>query len=216
LKNSINNSTNKLCGVYKITCLVNNKIYIGSSIDIDYRWKQHLYYLKGKYHYNPYLQRSFNKYGVDNFKFEIIELTEEKDRLEKESSYIVKLNSVAPLGFNFTSITSPGFRGRKHTKQAKLKLRLATLGRRMPSQSRDCIHKVPLIEHGYSVEESKKLGRFFAKPFKIIDPDGKLIEGVGIRRFCAKNNLNMTCIGKIKRRLQNFHRGWTLPESERT
>lgn len=35
-------SKEKLIGVYQIKNIVNSKIYIGSSIDIHTRWKQHL------------------------------------------------------------------------------------------------------------------------------------------------------------------------------
>lgn len=56
------------CGIYKITNLINNKIYIGQSDDIERRWKQHTY---GKG--NKHLRSSFLKYGLINFKFEIIE-----------------------------------------------------------------------------------------------------------------------------------------------
>ena len=32
---------NKICGVYKIKNIINNKIYVGSSKDIKNRWYQH-------------------------------------------------------------------------------------------------------------------------------------------------------------------------------
>ena len=58
------------CGIYKIMN-TNGKVYIGSSIHINKRWSEHLRQLRGKYHENKYLQRSWNKYG-DSFVFEVL------------------------------------------------------------------------------------------------------------------------------------------------
>jgi len=60
-------------GVYEIRNLLNNHIYIGSSINICKRWKEHTSSLiKGK-HANQHLQKAWNKYGEDNFSFRILE-----------------------------------------------------------------------------------------------------------------------------------------------
>jgi len=57
-------------GVYKITNLLNNKCYIGSSYDINARLTIHKRNLRLNIHHSSYLQRSYNKYGKENFKFE--------------------------------------------------------------------------------------------------------------------------------------------------
>ena len=77
------------CGIYKITNLVNGKIYIGSAIRIDRRFKSHLSQLRGNYHINSHLQNAFNEYGIDNFKFERIENVKDKNKLlEREQYYL--------------------------------------------------------------------------------------------------------------------------------
>ena len=72
-------------GIYKITNQINNKVYIGQSRDIEKRLANHKTYLRGNYHYNTYLQNSYNKYGEKNFKFEILKICKTKylDRFEK-------------------------------------------------------------------------------------------------------------------------------------
>ncbi len=48
------------CGIYKIENILDNKIYVGSSIDISKRLMKHKYHLRGDYHNNNYLQNAYN------------------------------------------------------------------------------------------------------------------------------------------------------------
>lgn len=59
--------------VYQIRNLINNKRYIGSTKDVIQRWKYHKDNLQKNRHGNQYLQHAWNKYGENNFVFEIIE-----------------------------------------------------------------------------------------------------------------------------------------------
>lgn len=69
-------------GIYKITNLTNNKVYIGQTDRLNEREREHFYRLGRCEHHNEYLQKSFNKHGKDNFKFQIIELTDDLDNRE--------------------------------------------------------------------------------------------------------------------------------------
>ena len=80
-----------LSGVYSIVCKTTGKGYIGSSIDIQYRWKKHLYLLRKGNHTNPHLQSSFNKYGEESLDFRLVEDLsglQEKDVREIEQTYL--------------------------------------------------------------------------------------------------------------------------------
>lgn len=59
-------------GIYKIITLHNNKYYIGSSIDIEKRWRDHLSKMKMQKHANMYLQNVYNKYGESDFAFVVL------------------------------------------------------------------------------------------------------------------------------------------------
>ena len=124
---SINNyamnkiNTRAISGIYKITCKVNNKIYIGSAKDIKTRWVHHRSKLKHHKHNNPYLQKAYNKYGEVNFIWEIIEECSVNDLLLKEQYYIDMLRPFDDRGYNISVTASNPMMGRKHTLQTRIK-----------------------------------------------------------------------------------------------
>lgn len=75
-------------GIYCIENVINNKKYIGQSIEIENRWCKHRSELKKGKHDNDYLQKSWNKYGGNNFKFYILEECNVKDLDDRERYYI--------------------------------------------------------------------------------------------------------------------------------
>ena len=89
-----------MTGIYKIENLINRKVYIGKSKDVDLRIKQHLEKLILNKHKNKHLQNAWNKYSEENFKFEIIEECDENKLNEREIYWIAifKNNS-----YNLTS-----------------------------------------------------------------------------------------------------------------
>jgi len=93
--------------IYKITNLLNAKVYIGSSVNIKKRKQSHFRDLRKKKHYNPHLQNSFNKHGIDNFEFEIIEECCDKTRWKREAHYIKEYNSLLK-GYNIQDIDENG------------------------------------------------------------------------------------------------------------
>lgn len=96
-------------GIYKITCTVNGKIYIGSSIDIARRFREHRSKLKNKTHNNKYLQRSWDKHGKENFSLSIIEECKENDLIKREQYWIDELKPyIKEIGFNLIRDACPG------------------------------------------------------------------------------------------------------------
>jgi len=94
----------KICGIYKITNLSNGKAYIGQSINIYGRWKQHTQSIdqaQDMNYQNP-LRRAFCKYGLKEqvstpgeyagFKFEIIQCCQQDDLDKLEYDWIKRLN----------------------------------------------------------------------------------------------------------------------------
>lgn len=90
--------------IYKITCIPQNKVYVGQTKNKRKRIDEHKYDLRHNIHHSVYMQRAFNKYGESNFKFEIIEACNELNVDEKERYWISYYNSTDKnFGFNSES-----------------------------------------------------------------------------------------------------------------
>ena len=78
----------KICGIYCIENITNNKMYIGLSTNIYKRWNKHKRMLNNNEHPNEHLQLSWNIHGEDSFTFKIIEQCE-KDILGPREEYYI-------------------------------------------------------------------------------------------------------------------------------
>src|SRR5690606_26110393 len=98
-----------MAGIYIIKNNINNKVYIGSTLkSINFRFKTHIKLLNNSKHENPLLQNAWNKYGVKNFTFEVIEKFENitiDELLLLEQQYISKFNSIDKnFGYNICKV----------------------------------------------------------------------------------------------------------------
>lgn len=89
--------------LYKITNLINNKVYIGQTIHPNKRWWEHCFHAKQKDDNLP-IHLAIAKYGKENFKFEVLEWCENYD--EREHELILQYNSLSPNGYNILDGTS--------------------------------------------------------------------------------------------------------------
>lgn len=87
-------------GVYKIENTINGKIYIGESVKVEDRWIKHKKDLKSNNHHSHKLQRDWNEYGEESFKFELMLSIEHRDMrivkgfcVLKEEEYIKKYDT---------------------------------------------------------------------------------------------------------------------------
>lgn len=135
-----------MIGLYAIKNKQNKKIYIGkSSVDIQNRLSTHKSLLNRNKHYNKHLQKSWNKYGEENFSFEIIldcEGLTDKEILEEEMKMISKFNSTnIAFGYNLTK-GGEGILGYKHSETTKKKLGIYSTGRTHSDKTKDRIKDV--------------------------------------------------------------------------
>ena len=119
-------------GIYIIKNNINEKIYIGSAVNIEKRIKHHIWELQKGRHCNNYLQRAWNKYQEDNFSFETYLLCEKQNLIFYEQLTIDA--SIIRYGreniYNISS-TAGSTLGRKHTEASKIKIGLTSKGRNL-------------------------------------------------------------------------------------
>lgn len=119
-------------GVYTITNTINGKIYVGSSTSNIYRRLiQHKVDLKRNIHRNSYLQNSYNKYGKDVFKFEILEYHSPEFCISMEQLWMNNLNTCnRNLGYNIAVVAGNAF-GQKRTPKQKDNISKSLIGKRV-------------------------------------------------------------------------------------
>lgn len=76
------------CGIYSIVCNANGNSYIGSSKNIEKRWKKHKWELSKGIHHSSRLQRSWLKYGDSKFEFMVIESSSATGLFRLEQDYL--------------------------------------------------------------------------------------------------------------------------------
>ena len=119
----------KKMGVYQIRNLLNDKIYIGSSKNIDQRWAEHVSLLRGNYHHNPHLQNAWNKYGEDEFIFEMIEVMKDENKLLLREQWC--LDNCSP-DYNIALYASSPMKGRKMSDENRKRQSIAYSGEGHP------------------------------------------------------------------------------------
>lgn len=110
--------------IYLITNLANGHMYVGQASNKDKRFKEHVKTLSGNYHCNVYLQRSWNLFGKECFRFEVLEECSIENLNDREQHYIDILNpeyNMAPVAGSMLNY--------KHTKEARANMSKAHIGK---------------------------------------------------------------------------------------
>src|SRR5512147_117294 len=108
-----------ISGIYSIT--INNKIYIGSAVNLTKRQYKHKSHLNTNSHPNVYLQRAYNKYH--EFNFQVLQYCDKNDLLKFEQFWIDWTKSCDPIcGYNMAPVAGSSL-GRKMSEEAKAKMR---------------------------------------------------------------------------------------------
>jgi group I intron endonuclease len=162
--------------IYKIINKVNRKFYIGSTLDIKDRWREHKKDLREDKHHSIHLQRAWNKYGEDNFEIQIIEWLDgvnEEELREKEKYYIELLKPYKrDIGYNVSRGAKTcilygkenGFYGKTHTEETR-KCISQKLKKYFQKYGHPCIGRTLSDETKKKISIANK-GRKMSKEFK--------------------------------------------------
>ena len=129
--------------IYKITNLVNQKIYIGQTNNPKRRWAEHKCIARHNFKYKSALYNAMRFYGIKNFQFQIVEECEDEIMPSREAYYIQQWNTICPNGYNLT----PGgekvfgqynpFFGKHHSDETKKKISEKNKGRKFSQEERE-------------------------------------------------------------------------------
>lgn len=155
-------------GIYKIKNTINHKLYIGSAVNIHTRWNRHKHNLRKGNHHSIKLQRAWDKYGENNFIFEIMLICNRNDLQFYEQSALDVMNSYN-AGYNSNPFARTSL-GAKHTEETKKKLSEIAKKRKYSLETRakisialrrreikpETVEKLRLINSGKIVSEETR------------------------------------------------------------
>lgn len=115
-----------MIGIYAIVNRINDRVYIGQSINVRDRLAHHKSSQKHGRHENDYLQKSWNKYGEMHFDFIVLQECEETYLDELECYYIELFDSInRNKGYN---LASGGNQNKHMSETSRLKMSKAKIG----------------------------------------------------------------------------------------
>jgi hypothetical protein len=116
-----------VCGIYAIKNTVNGKLYIGQSLDVLQRWRQHKHRLDEGTHLNAHLQAAWQMHGANSFLFQVLRVCE-PDALGTTEEAV--LAAVSPdLRYNIGPAGDNPTRGLKHGESVRANMSRAKGGR---------------------------------------------------------------------------------------
>lgn len=145
----------KQSGVYAIQHLETGRTYIGSSVSMSRRWREHQSLLKLGEHHARDLQVDWNLYGPSAFVFVVLEvIQDEASRIVSEQLHIDRIDH--PYNANGRAGSGPKA-GWKHSESSRRKMSAALTGRKKSDA-----HKAALSAskkgHVYTPEHRAAIG----------------------------------------------------------
>jgi len=121
-------------GIYQIRNNLNGNRYVGSAVNLDRRWQDHLTRLRRGQHRNAHLQAAFSKYDKGTFVFEVLEHVAPDNLIGREQHYLDMLSPEYNI-----SPTADSSLGVRHTNETKQKISAAMTGKHLSEETRQKI-----------------------------------------------------------------------------
>lgn len=191
--------------IYQIRNVITNAVYIGSVLDRNPqdRWMRHRKDLRGNIHHSQHLQRAWNKYGEQNFVFEILEKVKD-NVLKREQWYLDdrKNNHPRRLTYNVCWVAG-NCQGRKMKKSTLRKISLANTGRKQTTEAKE-----------------KQLHTWAKKckhPYSFTSPDNVVYNNVrNLRAFAREHNIGSgSSLRKLHQGKLHQVKGWIKTGTKR-
>jgi len=169
---------NAKMGVYKLVNKINEKMYVGSTTDLEKREKDHFRDLKANIHRNHKLQEGYDEFGKDAFTFIIIKIIEDENLLLPTEQYWIDFyESYTDDGYNIASHAGNSI-GVVASLETRNRQRQAKLGKKLSEENREsfCKARKRGIEHPKAVLTEEQV-------YKIRELTKQGIGGMAIARI---------------------------------
>src|ERR1035438_5700525 len=94
MQNKLHPEELELKGVYRIVNLITNEYYVGYTVNsFIQRYKQHLFKLKAYIHHAKPLNNAYNKFGGENFEFQIFEVCDNEKDAKQIEEYEISIGT---------------------------------------------------------------------------------------------------------------------------
>ena len=181
-------------GIYQIKNLINNKLYIGQTLDkfIERYWN-HVWKLNNQRHDNKYLQNAWAKYGEDNFEFSVLHIFQDGENIDDLERYYIDqydFNNLyniqysgqdhAMLGIHMSEETKmkigesnrKNMLGKKHSEETKIKMSESRNGK---TQWGKCLIT---YEQAYEIKRLLMTGKTPKEVSDLVDIKYKIVNGI--------------------------------------
>lgn len=123
-------------GIYTITNVLDGKMYVGLALDVSTRLRKHREYLKRGNHANIRLQRAWNKYGENSFRFELLEEWVETMLFCMEHYWATLLNTHDEnYGYNIKPTNPYGYS--RLSEETKKKISISNKGKKRSTEAKE-------------------------------------------------------------------------------
>lgn len=221
-------------GIYKLN--FKHGFYIGQSLNIEHRYKDHLYSMRTNIKCSKKLQDAYIQYGEPTL--EILEVCTPKDLDDREQVYIDKL-SACNNGYNTSKVASggPGLSGEEHGNAlysnedyfnilcelvntnntlsyiaSKLKVNLAVVKSISSLQAHGWMQQeYPALYTSLTLRRGNRPTKTAGKQLK--DPQGTIHTIDSLTSFCNANSLSIPKVSMVLSGKAISHKGWVLPST---
>ena len=117
--------------IYGIRHIASGRMYVGSAVRTNARWRQHRSQLQRGTHHSRHLQAAWNKYGAEAFEFVVLEMVPASDDLLVRENEWISSSMAADRRYGFNCCPVAGSQlGMRHSDEARSKMSSAHKGRK--------------------------------------------------------------------------------------
>lgn len=182
-------------GVYIITCLANERTYIGSSVHLGKRWQEHQQAFRRNGHKNRHMQRAWDKHSGDTFTFNILLYCDPENCLMYEQ---IALHALKPK-FNICQEVTSSL-GVKRSEKTKQRISEAKKGVKIHTE--DSIRKIKEFQIGRptSIITKETMSKARLGRSVVSDVRGLIAQGVRDCDIARSLEIDPSTVNKIRHR----------------